>query len=119
MEEAERICDRIVIVDHGRVIADDTLRGLCRLVPAANLLRVELDRNIDGAALEDLRRLPEVESAETHGGVLKVGVRDLAGGAPRILAWLADSGHSYHHISSERADLETVFLTLTGRKLRD
>lgn len=119
MEEAERVCDRLIIIDHGKVVADDTLRGLYRLVPATNLLNVELDRDIDGAALEDLRHLPEVKSAKMGGGVLKVGVPDLSAGAPRILAWLAEGGHSFHHISSERADLETVFLTLTGRKLRD
>jgi ABC-2 type transport system ATP-binding protein len=119
MEEAERLCDRLVIVDRGKVIADDTLRGLHRLAPATNLLHIELDGDADGLALEDLRRLPEVESAEAGGGVLKVGVRDLATGAPRILTWLAERGHSFHHISSERADLETVFLTLTGKKLRD
>ncbi|MGP8245003.1 MAG: ABC transporter ATP-binding protein [Bryobacteraceae bacterium] len=119
MEEAERLCDRLVIVDHGKVIADDTLRGLHRLAPVTNLLNIELDGDGDGLALQDLRRLAEVESAELDGGVLKIGVRDLAAGAPRILAWLAERGHSYHHISSERADLETVFLTLTGRKLRD
>lgn len=119
MEEAERVCDRLIIIDHGKVVADDTLRGLYRLVPATNLLHVELDRDIEGAALEDLRHLPEVESAEIGGGVLKVGVPDLSTGVPRVLAWLAASGHSFHHISSERADLETVFLTLTGRKLRD
>jgi len=119
MEEAERVCDRLIIIDHGKVVADDTLRGLYRLVPATNLLNVELDRDIDGALLEDLRRLPEVKSAEMGGGVLKVGVPDLSAGAPQILAWLAEGGHSFHHISSQRADLETVFLTLTGRKLRD
>jgi len=43
MEEAERLCDRMVIIDHGKVIADDTLQGLHRLLPVANLLTVELE----------------------------------------------------------------------------
>ena len=43
MEEAERLCDRIVILDHGRVIADDTLQGLYRLVPASNVIAIELE----------------------------------------------------------------------------
>ena len=50
---------------------------------------------------------------------LKVGVRDLSSGTPRILQWLVDRGHPYQHIVNERADLETVFLALTGRSLRD
>jgi hypothetical protein len=41
------------------------------------------------------------------------------GAAPGVLRWLSDNGHSYHHVSSEQPDLETVFLTLTGRSLRD
>src|ERR1700677_4961365 len=44
MEEAERLCDRIVIIDHGKVIADDTLQGLHKLLPVANVLAIELDR---------------------------------------------------------------------------
>src|SRR5579863_8114448 len=43
MEEAERLCDRIVIIDHGQVVADDTLQGLYRLLPVTNLLVIELD----------------------------------------------------------------------------
>src|SRR5208283_1908685 len=43
MEEAERLCDRIVIIDHGKLIANDTLQGLHRLLPALNLMTVELD----------------------------------------------------------------------------
>src|SRR5580700_5096063 len=43
MEEAERLCDRIIIMDHGKVVADDTLQGLYRLLPASNLLAIELE----------------------------------------------------------------------------
>jgi linearmycin/streptolysin S transport system ATP-binding protein len=118
MEEAERLCDRLVIVDHGQVIADDTLQGLHRLAPSTNLLRIELD-NASGAPIEDLKRLPEVDSVEIDGGTLKVAVHDLSAGAPRILSFLVERGQRYGHVASDRADLETVFLTLTGRKLRD
>src|SRR3954470_15925651 len=44
MEEAERLCDRIVIIDHGKVIADDTLNGLHRMLPVTNVLAVELEK---------------------------------------------------------------------------
>ena len=119
MEEAERLCDRLVIVDHGKVIADDTLQGLHRLMPATNLLRIELEHGPDGLRLEDIKALPEVQSAEMDGDLLNVGVSDLSAGAPRILQWLVDSGHPYNHVASERASLEAVFLSLTGRSLRD
>jgi len=120
MEEAERLCDRIVIIDHGKVIANDTLQGLHQLLPVTNVLAVELDLNAaNGFKPEAMLALAEVKSAELAQGTLRVGVHDLSRGAPVVLSWLAENGHSYHHVSSEQPDLETVFLTLTGRSLRD
>ena len=118
MEEAERLCDRIVIIDHGKVIADDTLQGLHKMLPVTNIIAIELD-HADGFKPEPMLALPEVKSAELEQGTLRVGVHDLSRGTPGILRWLSENGHSYHHVSSERPDLETVFLTLTGRSLRD
>jgi ABC-2 type transport system ATP-binding protein len=86
MEEAERLCDRIVIVDHGKVIASDTVKGLYGLLPASHRLGVELRGAPTEADLAALRALPSVASIEVVGG---------------------------------RGDLETVFLALTGRALRD
>jgi ABC-2 type transport system ATP-binding protein len=120
MEEAERLCDRLVIIDHGKVIADDTLQGLHKLVPAASLLMIELeDGKMDGLRVEDLRSLPGVASVELRAETLRIGVRDLSADSAGILQWLADRGHPFQHLASERASLETVFLNLTGRSLRD
>jgi ABC-2 type transport system ATP-binding protein len=119
MEEAERLCDRIIIIDHGKVIANDTLHGLYRLLPASNVLVIELDDGVEGAPLDDLRSLGGVRSAERNGSTLRVGVGDLATHTPRVLQWLVEHACPYRHVASERADLETVFLTLTGRSLRD
>ena len=118
MEEAERLCDRIIIIDRGKVIANDTLHGLHRMLPVTNVLVIELE-NADGFKPDALRTLPEVVSAELREGVLRVGLHDLSSGAPPVLRWLAENGHRYPHVTSERPDLETVFLTLTGRSLRD
>jgi ABC-2 type transport system ATP-binding protein len=107
-----------VIIDHGKVIANDTLQGLHKLLPVTNVLAVELD-HADRFKPEPMLTLPEVKSAELAQSTLRVGVHDLSRGAPVILRWLAENGHSYHHVSSEQPDLETVFLTLTGRSLRD
>ena len=68
MEEAERLCDRIVIVDHGRVIASDTVRGLYALMPAPRRVTVELGEPAGEAALGRLRAVPGVRSAEVAGG---------------------------------------------------
>jgi ABC-2 type transport system ATP-binding protein len=120
MEEAERLCDRLVIIDRGKIIADDTLQGLHRLLPTVNLLNVELaDGKLNGLRTEDLREVAGVESVELRGGTLRIGVRDLAGDSAEVLRWLTDRGYPVAHLASERANLETVFLTLTGRSLRD
>jgi ABC-2 type transport system ATP-binding protein len=119
MEEAERLCDRIIIIDHGKLIANDTLQGLYRLIPATNVLVVELDERTNGVSLDELRALSEVRTVEQHGTTLRIGVGDLAAHAPGVLQWLVDHSFAYRHVVSERADLETVFLTLTGRSLRD
>jgi ABC-2 type transport system ATP-binding protein len=120
MEEAERLCDRLVIIDHGKVVADDTLQGLHKLMPAATVLTVELSGSQEDFYLVDeLRALPGVQSAEMRGGSLKIGLRDLSTDAPRALEWLVARGHSFQRVSRELASLESVFLTLTGSSLRD
>ncbi|HKA88545.1 MAG TPA: ABC transporter ATP-binding protein [Haliangiales bacterium] len=117
MEEAERLCDRIVIMDHGKVVANDTLRGLSARMPARRLLRVELAAPGDGW-LAELGSRPGVESASLADGVLTVGLTDL-GLSGEILAWLAGRGLAIEHVATEKADLEGIFLALTGRELRD
>jgi ABC-2 type transport system ATP-binding protein len=120
MEEAERLCQRIVIVDHGKVIADDDLRGLERLVPPSRTLLVDLDAEPDAppAWLGDLRAQPGVERAELDGARLAVTLADLAR-APGVLGFLGAQKQAISHFNTERADLESIFLQLTGRKLRD
>jgi ABC-2 type transport system ATP-binding protein len=116
MEEAERLCDRVVIIDHGRVVASDTLQGLYRLLPAVETLEIDLEGKVD---LEALAREPGVKSAEQTNGKLVVGIDDLSRDAPRVLAWLAARGRAVHRVASGHATLENVFLALTGRQLRD
>jgi ABC-2 type transport system ATP-binding protein len=116
MEEAERLCDRIVIVDHGQVIANDTLAGLYRQLPVTNKLVIDLVEELDPAGV---RTVPGVQSAELHGQQLSVWLQDLTAGAPGVLSWLSAGGHRYEHLATEAPTLETVFLTMTGRSLRD
>jgi ABC-2 type transport system ATP-binding protein len=124
MEEAERLCDRIIIIDHGKVIANDSLEAVRRLVPGVNVIEIEIENaEIEKAGADGcyagLRLLPDVETVEVQGGLLRVAVRDLTDTSPRVLEWLRDHGYRYGHLASQRADLETVFLTLTGRSVRN
>ncbi len=119
MEEAERLCDRIVILDRGRVVADGTSQELSKLVPARNLITVALATSANAVRADGLRELPGVQSVEAAQGVVRVAVADLASTMPSVLQWFTSHGHAYEHVATERASLETVFLTLTGRALRD
>ena len=116
MEEAERLCDRVVIMDHGQVVASDTLAGLYRRLPAAETLELDVDGAVDLAALG---REPGLERPTQDGTRLVVHVADLGAAAPALMLWLAAHGHKVQRIASGRADLEDVFLSLTGRQLRD
>jgi ABC-2 type transport system ATP-binding protein len=119
MEEAERLCDRIVIVDHGEVIADDTVAGLTRRLPMRNSLRLELEAPPAGAWLEELAAVPGIATVHLEAAVLTVGLAELGPGSAAALSWLTGRGIAIAHAHTERADLETVFLALTGRTLRD
>jgi ABC-2 type transport system ATP-binding protein len=119
MEEAERLCDRIVIVDHGKVVANGTLEEVRRLVPAMNLLEIEIENPGGDRWYGGLSTLASVRSVEWHGQKLMVALDDLARGTPGVLAWLTAGGYRCSHLASQRADLETVFLTLTGRSVRN
>ena len=119
MEEAERLCDRIVIMDQGTVIADDTLRGLSARQASTNRLLIELEAPQPGPWLEVVRRVPGIVSAQLDGPLLRVQLEDLVRGAPAVLTCLADANKRFTHVVSERQGLEEVFLSLTGKKLRD
>ena len=119
MEEVERLCDRVVIIDHGRVLADDTLTGLLASAPVSNTLTLKYDVSPDGAALEEIKKLPGVIRVDLAGPELSVSATDLGTAAPRVLERLAARGFSCQELTSRRANLEDVFLALTGRTLRD
>ncbi len=116
MEEAERLADRIVIIDHGRVVASDTPAALIRALGSTGITTIETEGAVD---LDALRALPGVTRAEQVDITLKVTVADLGSCLPRVLHALTTRGHPIHRVSSARADLEDVFLSLTGRQLRD
>jgi ABC-2 type transport system ATP-binding protein len=115
MEEVERLCDRVVIIDHGKVIANDTCENLYRTLPGSNILQVQLDC---GEPVEGLAGLAGVDWVDQQGTALRVGLKDL-NATTSVLGALNQRGVRYSHLTSERASLESVFLTLTGRRLRD
>jgi ABC-2 type transport system ATP-binding protein len=119
MEEVERLCDRVVVIDHGRVLADDTLQGLLALAPVSNMLTLLYDAPPDAEAIAELERLPGITRVELSGLELGVAAADVGTAAPRVLERLAARGFSCRELTTRRANLEDVFLSLTGRSLRD
>ncbi|MCE4539576.1 ABC transporter ATP-binding protein [Pelomonas sp. P7] len=113
MEEAERLADRITVIDHGRVVAQGTQAELFALLPAAQVLHVEIAGEPDDALLAGLPGVKRV------GQRLEASVGDVGRDAGPLLAALAERGIAVRGLSSARATLEDVFLHLTGRALRD
>ncbi|MBC7727785.1 MAG: hypothetical protein H7242_09240 [Microbacteriaceae bacterium] len=119
MAEAERLCDRLVVMDHGRVVAADTLAGLYQRLPMVQVLTLTVGGPVDLLALT---RDAGAADARQQGTTLQVGLAGhtgLAAPAATVLGWLAAHGHEVSHLASARANLEDVFLALTGRQLRD
>ncbi len=115
MEEAERLCDRVAILDGGRIVALDTPARLIRSLGRDRRLVLTLEGEPDLAAIS---RLPGVTSAQQRNGDLLVeGEGDAL--THRLLEHLAGTGIAIHGLKSESGNLEDVFLALTGREVRE
>ena len=119
MEEAERLCDRIVIIDHGRVIADDSPGGLYARLPASNEVRVGLGRAPGPALLAALRAIPGIRRAEAQAPGLVLDTDGFGAPLAACLEALAAAGEPVRSVEAGRASLERVFIALTGHALRD
>ncbi len=117
MDEAERLCDRVAIVDRGRVIALGTPRELIARVVGQEV--VEFEAPADGVAEATLRTLPGVHAARRAGAGWALTVERPHVAIPALLAHLDGVGVPLSALSTHRATLEDVFMTLTGRRLRD
>ncbi len=117
MEEADRLCDRLAVIDHGRVIAEGTPAALKAGMGAEHVIGLTVQRSPADLAAQ-LQALPEVSSvsADTDGRL-----RVLANGGERTVATVvqAAAGHDLTAVSVQPVSLETVFINLTGRGLRD
>jgi ABC-2 type transport system ATP-binding protein len=118
MDEAERLCDRVAIVDHGRVIALGTPRELVASLGAEHVVEFGVASGTapDPAALAALAGVREVH---TEDGTTRLTVAQVHTAVPALMALLAARGVSLSTLTTHTATLEDVFLHLTGRMLRD
>lgn len=117
LEEADALCDRIAIIDHGRIVTDGTPSQLKREI-AGDVVTVGLNGSA-GSAVGLLDGEPYVRSLEVHEGDLRLYVDAGETAIPRILRRLDESGIALDTITLHRPSLDDVFLTKTGRSLRE
>jgi ABC-2 type transport system ATP-binding protein len=118
MEEVEQICDRIVILDKGQIIAKGTKESLKELTTMGERITVEI-ANLDKKYLEELKEMPDVLDAKYADGKLTLTFARGKEKLPAMIDYLKKNELSYERIFSELPSLNDVFLELTGKELRD
>ena len=119
MEEAEHLCDRVAIVDHGKLIALGTPRELMASLGAEHVIEFALEGGARPLPPELLRALPSVEGVAQEDGRCRLTVREVHRTIPALLKALSDHGAAFSQLTTHHATLEDVFVSLTGRTLRD
>jgi ABC-2 type transport system ATP-binding protein len=129
MDEAERLCDRLAIVDHGEVIAEGSPSDLIDRLGGHHVVEFQVSKGIDVNShrdnnnkkddLDQWRSLPSVESVRREDSTVCLSVREPHLTIPALLDAVAGAGHHLAHLSTRQASLEDVFVQLTGRHLRE
>lgn len=118
MEEAERLCDRVGIIDEGRIIAEGARRDLVQLIGADDTVTLRGDRAAVAAA-RAIEKLDGISFAREADGTVEVGVDDAGTRLVALLETASGVGMHVSGIEVSEPDLEAVFLHLTGKQLRD
>ena len=120
MDEAERLCERVAIMDHGKIIALGSPRELVASIGVEHVVEFSVG---DGAAQRldaaELRAIEGVRDVRVDNGVVRMQVTALHRAVPALLAELVRRDIPLTELRTHSATLEDVFVTLTGRHLRD
>ena len=119
MDEAERLCDRLAIVDHGHIIAEGSPAELIERLGGHHVVEFSVSGASDGSAIAAWRALPGVESVRDEAGVFALNVREPHLTIPALLDAVGKQGAELVHLTTRQASLEDVFVNLTGRHLRE
>ena len=118
MEEAQALCDRVAIMDAGRIVALDTPSGLLLRIERPYSVKLSTARELSPQEVEALRPSPEDELT-ANGASCELRVKDASQTMAHVLEWASDSGITLEHLEVVPSTLEDVFLELTGKELRD
>jgi ABC-2 type transport system ATP-binding protein len=119
MDEAERLCDRVAIVDHGKVIALGTPKELIHQLGGENIVDFHLMEGMPEASEAELACLASVRSARRDGAAYSLAVEQPHLALPALLTHLQSRSLSMASLTTRHATLEDVFVSLTGRHLRE
>ncbi len=118
MEEVEILCDRIIILDKGRIIASGTSDDLKKMANIEEKITVEV-MNLSENYISNIKKLDNVEEISYEGNILLVIYKKGKNNLVELMDYLKNEGITYNKIFSERPTLNDVFLELTGKGLRD
>ncbi|MGH2699248.1 MAG: ATP-binding cassette domain-containing protein [Actinomycetota bacterium] len=118
MEEAEQLCRRVAIMDHGKLLALDTPIALKRSIGADTIVTITADERLEELArhIEDMRGVTGVHVVEEH---VRIALSGSNGILPRIVSYVEDGGFHITDLSIAEPTLEAVFIALTGKELRE
>lgn len=119
MDEAERLCDRLAIVDHGQVIAEGTPADLIERLGGHHMVEFQVSGNSNGDGVNVWKALPGVESVRDDNGFVCLNVHEPHLTIPALLDAVKKQGEQLLHLTTRQASLEDVFVRLTGRHLRE
>jgi ABC-2 type transport system ATP-binding protein len=118
MDEADKLCDRIAIVDHGKLVALDSPMKLKASIPGKNVLEVSFS-SPPADWIDQLKALPEVESVSSHENIFRISSQNGPATTMALMELSARAGISVHSLSVQSTSLDDVFVHYTGRQLRD
>jgi ABC-2 type transport system ATP-binding protein len=119
LEEAEQLCDRIGVIDRGRLVALGDKEDLLRQIGEEHTIEFRLDADLLPALQADAAGWDGVGEVSRRRGLAVLRVRDGAASLPLVQAWLTRRGLALDALEVERPNLESLYLNLTGRELRE
>ena len=118
MDEAERLCDRVAIVDHGKIIALGTPKSLIQQVGGDHVVEFSIDEHAKNQLPDDeLKALPSVLTVQQNADHVLLSVKSPHVTIPALLERLQRDGLSFNSLTTRQSSLEDVFVSLTGRSL--